>query len=346
MNDNTLRQNYKWDCEMAFYDALLYRGILQLTSASDTKGTFSDIKGGLQLRRAWKGYMRIKQEMENAKERWQKLSSLAQAHSSSTTAVDQDQKSHNTAVDGTAHASKANRPAKPTLTTATPITIPASTPISHPLSTKTNTTLSTSQPSEGSRWSIFGRRSSSTTSLSSSPADGDDPLQDGERTGSRFLSSSPSTPKGLASILRERSKAAEEIKTAVMVLEDIEDYMHYGIGLFYFIVSIVPKSLLPALRTIGLQTNHEQGIKNLESVFKRQNGRGRPLIVFMDITNFTLDYTWTLIRDVIPIAILLAPFAALFLLINYLFLPRGMNDPSISLGRAGEIIDDSLKSYP
>ncbi|KAI8356055.1 hypothetical protein B0O80DRAFT_448601 [Mortierella sp. GBAus27b] len=307
VNDNTLRQNYKWDCEMAFYDALLYRGILQLTSAPDTKGTFSDIKGGLQLRRAWKGYMRIKQEMENAKERWQKLSTLVQQSSSaSATTASQDQKGQTTSSDG----SKANRASKPTKTTTMPIAIPSPTSNAHPPSAKSSSPLSTSQPTEGSRWSIFGRRSSSTASLSSSPADGAEYLQDG----SRFLSSSPSAPKGLASMLREQTKAAEDIKTAVRVLEDVEDYQRYGMGLFYFIASIVPKSLLPALRTIGLQANHEQGIADLEFVFTRKNGR--------------------------------APFAALFLLINYLFLPRGMADPSISLGRAGEIIEECLKSCP
>lgn len=272
-NDNTLRQNYKWDCEMAFYDALLYRGILQLTSAPDTKGTFSDIKGGLQLRRAWKGYMRIKQEMENVKERWQKLSTLVQSHSTSATTTDQDQKSQTTAIDGSAHVPKASRFTKTTKTTTMPITIPTATN-AHPLSSKNSTPQSTSHPPESPRWSIFGKRRGSTASLSSSPADGAEYHQDGERTGSRLLSSSPSTPKGLASMLREQTKAAEDIKTAVRVLEDVEDYLHYGMGLLYFIVSVVPKSLLPALRTIGLQANHEQGIKDLEFVFTRQNARG------------------------------------------------------------------------
>ncbi|KAF9582662.1 hypothetical protein BGW38_010921, partial [Lunasporangiospora selenospora] len=102
--------------------------------------------------------------------------------------------------------------------------------------------------------------------------------------------------------------------TAVKVLDDVEDYMLYGIGLFYFIVSIVPKSQLPALKAIGLQSNHDQGIKNLEGIFKRKNGR--------------------------------AQYAALFLLINYLFLPRGLDDPSITLGRAGAILEECLKASP
>ncbi|KAF9900409.1 hypothetical protein EC991_007361 [Linnemannia zychae] len=297
-NENTLRQNYKWDCEMAFYDTLLYRGILQLTSASDTKGTFSDIKGGLQLRRAWKGYMRIKQEMEMAKERLQKLTALAAV----STASDQQD----------VPTSSSQNPTRPA---PIPIAIASSAP--PPSSRRNNPPLSTSQSSEGSRWSIFGRRGSwnqSATSLSSSPTDASEFLQDGERARSRFLPSSSSTHKGLASALRDQAKAAEELKTAVKVLEDIEDYLLYGIGLFYFIVTVVPKSLLPALRTIGLQSNHELGIKNLEAVFARKNGR--------------------------------APFAGLYLLINYLFLPRGMEDASISLGRAGDIVAECLKTCP
>ncbi|KAF9922496.1 hypothetical protein FBU30_007362 [Linnemannia zychae] len=284
--------NYKWDCEMSFYDTLLYRGILQLTSASDTKGTFSDIKGGLQLRRAWKGYMRIKQEMDLAKERLHKLAVLA-----ATATAEHDT---------SASSASTTRPV--------PIPIASSVP---PPNSKRHPPLSSSQSSEGSRWSLFGRRGSwnqSAASLSSSPTDASELLQDGERTRSRLLSSNPSMHRGLASTLRDQAKAADELKTAVRVLEDVEDYLQYGIGLFYFIVTVVPKSLLPALRTIGLQSNHDLGIKSLEAVFARKNGR--------------------------------APFAGLYLLINYLFLPRGMEDPSISLGRAGEIVTECLKSCP
>ncbi|KAG0066189.1 hypothetical protein BGZ89_007524 [Linnemannia elongata] len=313
-NENTLRQNYKWDCEMAFYDTLLYRGILQLTSASDTKGTFSDIKGGLQLRRAWKGYMRIKQEMELTKERIQKLTALAATSdqdNSSAQAPTVEDDSNSTSATRLAHLSKASRPTRPA-----PVPIPNASSAPPP-SSKRNPPLSTSQSSEGSRWSLFGRRGSlsqSAASLSSSPTDAPEFLQDGERTRSRFMPSSSSVHKGLASALRDQAKAAEDLKTAVRVLEDVEDYLLYGIGLFYFIVTVVPKSLLPALRTIGLQSNHELGIKNLEAVFARKNGR--------------------------------APFAGLYLLINYLFLPRGMEDASISLGRAGEIVAECLKTCP
>ena len=267
---------------MAFYDTLLYRGILQLTSASDTKGTFSDIKGGLQLRRAWKGYMRIKQEMELTKERIQKLTALATASdqdtSSTTQAPTGKDDSNSASATRSAHLSKAGRPTRPA-----PVPIPT-VPSAPPPSSKRNAPLSTSHSSEGSRWSLFGRRGSlsqSAASLSSSPTDAPEFLQDGERTRSRFMPSSPSTHKGLASALRDQAKAAEDLKTAVSVLEDVEDYLLYGIGLFYFIVTVVPKSLLPALRTIGLQSNHELGIKNLEAVFARKNGRGMFYLLFL-----------------------------------------------------------------
>lgn len=261
---------------MAFYDTLLYRGILQLTSASDTKGTFSDIKGGLQLRRAWKGYMRIKQEMELTKDRLQKLTALAATSDQDTSSSAQaatmgHDDSSSATVTRSAHLSKTGRPTRPA---PVPIPIAASAP---PPSSKRNPPLSTSQSSEGSRWSLFGRRGSwnqSAASLSSSLADTSELLQDGERTRSKFLPSSPSAHKGLASALRDQVKAAEDLKTAVRVLEDVEDYLLYGIGLFYFIVTVVPKSLLPALKTIGLQSNHELGIKNLEAVFAHKNGRG------------------------------------------------------------------------
>ncbi|KAF9937003.1 hypothetical protein BGZ67_001725 [Mortierella alpina] len=283
-NDHTLRQNYKWDCEMAFYDTLLYRGILQLTSSSDTKGTFSDIKGGLQLRRAWKGYMRIKQEIEAAKEKWQKLSAIVEESGRSKEgpveqenrppAVNNGHAQAKTSGAPVAHVGASALPPRPTKTATMPVAIPPTAS-----NAKRNTTLlSTSQPTEGSRWSIFGRRGSvshSAASLSTSPTEGADiALETSNRTRSKFLSSShPVAPKGLASVLRDQAKAVEDFKTVVRVLEDVEDYLHYGLGLFFFIVSIVPKSLLPALKTIGLQSNHEQGIKHLEAVFTRKNGR-------------------------------------------------------------------------
>lgn len=280
VNENTLRQNYKWDCEMSLYDTLLYRGILQLTGSSDTKGTFSDIRGGFQLRRAWKGYLRIKQEIEQAKDRWQKLSALcAQAQAQTQADADSDMTSPTTVDD------KENQPPGPKTFTV-PISIPSSLP-----KRSATSVASSSHPVEGSRWSIFGRRMSthhSSTSFSTSPVDGTESLQSGggisnsnePRTRSKFLASNPSS-KGLASIIREQSKAQEEIKTAIKVLDDIENYVQYGLGLFYFIVTIVPKSLLPALRTIGLQSNHEQGIQHLESVFTHKNGRGKVLSVFL-----------------------------------------------------------------
>ncbi|KAG0342953.1 hypothetical protein BG004_005543 [Podila humilis] len=324
VNENTLRQNYKWDCDMAFYDTLLYRGILQVTSASDTKGTFTDIKGGWQLRRARKGYMRIKQEMELAKEKWQKLVALNATAASTQSANTEDKKNTSLQIgskDKSPLAQNQQRD-KTSSTSTVPIEI-SGRPTNAPPPVKRSSMMSTSQLSDGSRWSLFGRRASwnqSSASLSSSPVVGGEQMVVAESSGgddrrSRFLTgTSPPPVKGLASALREQAKAAEDFKNAVKVLEDTEDCLHYGIGLFYFIVSIVPKSLVPALRTFGLQSNHDEGIKNFEQVLTRKNGR--------------------------------APFAALFLLVNYLFLPRGMQDPSVSLGRAGVILNESLRRCP
>ena len=41
-----------------------------------------------------------------------------------------------------------------------------------------------------------------------------------------------------------------------------------------------------------------------------------------------------------------APFAALFLLVNYLFLPRGLANPKPTITRAGEIVQSALQKYP
>ncbi|KAF9430192.1 hypothetical protein BGZ94_007976 [Podila epigama] len=315
VNENTLRQNYKWDCEMAFYDTLLYRGILQLTSSSDTKGTFTDIKGGLQLRRAWKGYMRIKQEMEVAKEKWQRLSALNAVAAPPASQADDKE---NVPTRGMKNNNGVPPPHR--IKTLAAVSIPPRPANSPPTSKRSSFQATSQQPSDGARWSIFGRRGSwaqSGAPSSSSPVESSEnfgPESGGSR--SRILGAQLGTSpsKGLASALRGRAKVVEEFPHAVKVLEDVEDYLQYGIGLFYFIVSIVPKSLLPALRTIGLQTNHEQGIQNFEAVLKRKNAR--------------------------------APFAVLFLLINYLFLPRGMADPNISLGRAGEILNEALRRCP
>ncbi|KAF9969020.1 hypothetical protein BGZ73_008839, partial [Actinomortierella ambigua] len=329
-NDSTLRQNYKWDCEMALYHTLLYRGILQITSASDTKGAFSDIKGGLQLRRAWRGYQRIKQEMALAKEKWLKLKAYEakkdhQLHDPPTTTaagkpmtselppLPKTQMSIEPApissnggkTPGRSQSAKAKKPPPPSS------------------NAKRASVLSTSQPNEassvpsstGSRWSVFGKRSSwnplGANQGQGQGQDADEPLE--EMTVSSFPNCHVSGG-GVASALREQAKAAADLRNAVEVLEDVEDTMTYGIGLFYFILSIVPKSFHPVLKTIGLQPDHEQGIQNLERIFERRNSQ--------------------------------APFAALFLMINYLFLPRGIADPSISLDRAGVILNRCLKSCP
>ncbi|KAG0269669.1 hypothetical protein DFQ27_002633 [Actinomortierella ambigua] len=300
-NESTLRQNYKWDCDMAFYHTLLYRGILQITSASDTKGAFSDIKGGLQLRRAWKGYQRIKQEMALAKEKWLKLKAYeatkdqqqdplvaaaaagkATSVSTTTTTLESHQttKSQNLTEPVAIPSAGSKTPSRSQSAKTKKKPPPPSS------SAKRASALSSSQPNEvshsqsastGSRWSMFGKRSSWST-LGANQGQGQDENEPPEEM---VASSSPSYHTlgggggGMASALREQAKAAEDLRNAVEVLEDVEDTMTYGIGLFYFILSIVPKSFHPVLKTIGLQPDHEQGIQNLERVFERRNSQGQ-----------------------------------------------------------------------
>ncbi|KAF9168070.1 hypothetical protein DFQ26_001527 [Actinomortierella ambigua] len=298
-NESTLRQNYKWDCDMAFYHTLLYRGILQITSASDTKGAFSDIKGGLQLRRAWKGYQRIKQEMALAKEKWLKLKAYEATKDQQQDPLVAAAAGKATGVSTTTTTTLESQQTTKSQNLTEPVAIPSAgskTP-SRSQSAKTKkkppppsssakraSALSSSQPNEvshsqsastGSRWSMFGKRSSWST-LGANQGQGQDENEAPEEV---VASSSPSYLTlgggGMASALREQAKAAEDLRNAVEVLEDVEDTMTYGIGLFYFILSIVPKSFHPVLKTIGLQPDHEQGIQNLERVFERRNSQGQ-----------------------------------------------------------------------
>ncbi|CAG8775171.1 6208_t:CDS:2, partial [Dentiscutata erythropus] len=56
----SLRANYRWDCELAMADILLFRSVLQVISGSE-------IKGALNLRRAWKLYSKVKDEIDRIK---------------------------------------------------------------------------------------------------------------------------------------------------------------------------------------------------------------------------------------------------------------------------------------
>ncbi|CAG8505059.1 174_t:CDS:10 [Paraglomus occultum] len=210
------RTNYRWDCDLALADILLFRAVFQVIGGSEIKGAFN-------LRKSWKLYSKVRDEIEKVKSEQGK-------------------------TDG-------------------------------------------SSTSGNSRWSIgapFGGRRGSFSSL---------------------------VGFGLKSqVQNNQQDASVEGGTSGEVDKDVEDCLEFGIGLFYFVVSIVPGSFLSVLKAIGFNADREQGIKMLENCWKRCGIR--------------------------------APFAALFLLVNYLFLPRGLVNPKPTLTRAGEIVEKALQKYP
>jgi hypothetical protein len=115
--------------------------------------------------------------------------------------------------------------------------------------------------------------------------------------------------------IQEGSSATlDGINYNVEIYPDIEDCLEFGIGVFYFIVSIVPGSFQSVLKAIGFNADREQSIQMLENCYSRGGVR--------------------------------APFSALFLLVNYLFLSRGLADPTSSLSKARTIAQECVKRYP
>jgi len=120
---------------------------------------------------------------------------------------------------------------------------------------------------------------------------------------------------GIKSHNQDGSNATlDGINNSVEIFPDIEDCLEFGIGVFYFIVSIVPGSFQSILKAIGFNAEREKSIQMLENCWIRDRVR--------------------------------APFAALFLLVNYLFLPRGLADSTLSLNKAGIIAQECVRKYP
>ncbi|GBC07250.1 hypothetical protein RclHR1_07330008 [Rhizophagus clarus] len=215
----SLRANYRWDCELAMADILLFHAILQVVGGSEIKGAFN-------LRKAWKTYSKVRDEIDRIK---------------------------GDAGKNDMHKSE--------------------------LSSSSN------------RWSlgsaILGRGS-----ISNMVGFG------GNRNHNQDGS----------------SVTLDGINNSVEIYSDIEDCLEFGIGVFYFILSIVPGSFQSILKAIGFNAERDQGIQMLENCYLRNSVR--------------------------------APFAAFFLLINYLFLPRGLADPTLSLNKAGTIVQECVKKYP
>ncbi|CAG8443128.1 17871_t:CDS:10 [Acaulospora morrowiae] len=210
----SLRVNYRWDCELALADILLFRSVLQVVGGNEIKGAFN-------LRKAWKTYCRVRDEIAQVK--------------------------RDIGKNGIYKNDSAN----------------------------------------SSRWSLgdalLGRRGS------------------------------------VGSIVgfgggREGSSVSQDACNSIEVDPDVEDCLEFGLGLFQFVVSIVPGSFLSMLRTFGFNIDREQGIRMLENCYSRGGFR--------------------------------APFASLFLFVNYLFLTRGLSDPTSSLTRAGVISKECVEKYP
>ncbi|CAB5375473.1 unnamed protein product [Rhizophagus irregularis] len=212
----SLRANFRWDCELAMADILLFHAILQVVGGSEIKGAFN-------LRKAWKTYSKVRDEIDRIKR-------------------DAGKNDHK-----------------------------------HELSSSSN------------RWSlgsaILGRGS-----ISNMVGFGGNKNQDGS------------------------SATLDGINNNVEIYSDIEDCLEFGIGVFYFILSIVPGSFQSILKAIGFNAERDEGIQMLENCYLRDGVR--------------------------------APSAAFFLLVNYLFLSRGLADPTLSLNKAGSIVQECVKKYP
>jgi len=215
-----LRANYRWDCELAMADILLFRAVLQVVGGSEIKGAFN-------LRKAWKTYSKVRDEIDRIK------------------------------VDAG----------------------------------KSDIHKSDLSSSSYSRWSLGGAilRSGSISNMV-----GFGGIRNHSQDGS--------------------SATLDGINNNVEIYSDIEDCLEFGIGVFYFIVSIVPGSFQSVLKAIGFNAEREQSIQMLENCYSRDGVR--------------------------------APFAALFLLVNYLFLSRGLADPTPSLSKAHIIAQECVKRYP
>ncbi|CAG8702334.1 288_t:CDS:2, partial [Dentiscutata heterogama] len=207
----SLRANYRWDCELAMADILLFRSVLQVISGSE-------IKGALNLRRAWKLYSKVKDEIDRIKGESNK----------------------------NVHKNES----------------------------------SSANSNNSNRWSLMGI----------------------------------SSMVRLGGHTQEGSGGVHDAINSIKVDPDIEDCLEFGIGIFNFIVSIVPGSFLSMLKTFGFSVDRAQAIRMLENCYSRDGIR--------------------------------APFAAFFLLVNYLFLPRGIADAAPSLTRAGIIAKECVNKYP
>ncbi|CAG8494305.1 13444_t:CDS:10 [Acaulospora colombiana] len=163
----SLRSNYRWDCELALADVLLFRSILQMIGGNEIKGAFN-------LRKSWKIYYKVRDEI--------------------------------TQIKGNAGRGEIYK----------------------------------HESASSSRWSLgdalMGRR-------------------------------------GSVSSLVGFSGSSQDVPSSIEVDLDVEDCLEFGLGLFQFVVSIVPSSFLPMLKTFGFNIDREQSIRMLESCYSRDGVR-------------------------------------------------------------------------
>jgi len=95
---------------------------------------------------------------------------------------------------------------------------------------------------------------------------------------------------------------------------DVQNEIKFAFGLFYFFVSFSPGSFLKVLELLGFVSNRELGIQYMHEIVDTQ--------AFKE------------------------PNAALFLLLNYLIIPRGLSKKEDNLIAAEKILMKCLERYP
>jgi len=95
---------------------------------------------------------------------------------------------------------------------------------------------------------------------------------------------------------------------------EIQEHLRFGVGLFYYIVSLVPGIMLKILQMIGFVGDQDKAIQIMTEIYQN-NG-------------------------------LKAPYAAIILMAVYLFLPSALSDISDNLKCVSPIIEFSRKTYP
>jgi len=95
--------------------------------------------------------------------------------------------------------------------------------------------------------------------------------------------------------------------------EEINTYLKFGVGLFYYIISLVPGVMLKVLTMIGFVADQDKGIKYMTEIYQTDN--------------------------------LKAPYASIILLASYLFLPSALSDMHKNLESCEPCVEWCHKNY-